>query len=185
MYAEISLPEGRTGIEKSLLGTLLETAETARDNALNKARKKLRPRDQESDLASLFERRDFIDYFKYAMAHEIAQVIATYDQHVQAVYLFEESTNPDAETEEDLLFVDLTIHLLVLVASTSAALKAFVTSLDRTLTEALSELPSAAFSKRTSSLNVIPITQDDVKERRGYAILLSSIFAPPLKIWQR
>ena len=137
------------------------------------------------DLAILFERRDFVDYFKYALAHEVAQVIATYDQRVQAVYLFEESANPDSETEDLLLSVDLTIHLLALVTSATAALKAFVLSLDRTLTEALSELPSNAFARRTAFLNVVPITRDDVEQRRGYAILLSSIYAPPLKIWQR
>lgn len=54
-------------------------------------------------------------------------MLAAYDHHIRAVYLFEESTNPDAETEDYLLHVDLTIHLLVKVTSGSAALEAFVT----------------------------------------------------------
>ncbi|MGB3717284.1 MAG: hypothetical protein WA996_22910, partial [Candidatus Promineifilaceae bacterium] len=100
-------------------------------------------------------------------------------------YLFEETANPDAETEDYLSIVDLTIHLLASVTSASAALEAFVTSVDRALTEVLCELPSNAFSRRTSILNVIPITEIDIEEGRGYAVLLSSIYARPLRIWQR
>jgi len=29
------------------------------------------------------------------------------------------------------------------------------------------------------------LTARDVEQGRGYAILLSSVFAPPLKVWQR
>jgi hypothetical protein len=163
----------------------METAETVREIALNHARKMLRPRDQTAELAILFGRREFVDYFKYALAIEVAQVIASYDRQVQAVYLFEESANPDAETEDYPSSPDLTIHLLTLVTSASAALEAFVTSLDRTLTEVLNDLPSEPFAGRTSFLNVIPITEVDIKERRGYAVLLSSIYARPIQIWQR
>ena len=185
MYKEVPLSDKEMQLDKKQVSSLLETAETILDNALNLARKKLLPRDQDADLTKLFERRDFLDYFKYILAQEVAQVIATYDQRVQAVYLFEESANPDAETEEYLQFVDLTIHLLALVTSASAALEAFVASLDRSLTEVLSELPSNAFARRTSFLDVLPVTESNIEEGRGYAVLLSSIYARPLKIWQR
>ena len=185
MYTEVSLSDTETQLDKRQVSRLFETAETIRGNALNLARKKLLPREQDAELAKLFERRDFVEYFKYTLAQEVAQVIATYDQRVQAVYLFEESANPDAETEDYLLSMDLTIHLLALVTSASAAHEAFVTSLDRSLTEVLSELPSKAFARRTSFLNVVPVTKNDIEEGRGYAVLLSSIYARPLKIWQR
>ena len=133
----------------------------------------------------MLERRDFVDYFEYALVQEVAQVIAAYDQRVQAVYLFEETANPNAETEDYLSNVDLTVHLLASVTSASAAQEAFVTSVDRALTEVLRKLPSDAFSRRTSFLNVIPITEDDIEERRGYAVLLSSSYARPLRIWRR
>ena len=184
MFKEILLSDPETQLDKKQVSSLLETAETVRSNALNLARKKLLPREQDAGLAKLLERRDFIDYFKHALAQEVAQVIATYDQRVQVVYLFEESTNPDAQTEDYLSSVDLTIHLLALVTSASAALESFVASLDRALTEALNELPSDQFGKRSSFLNVMPITEDDIKDGRGYAVLLSSFYARPLKIWQ-
>jgi hypothetical protein len=185
MYKEVSLSDTEIQLDKKQVSSLLETAETIRANALKLARKKLRLREQDGELANLFERRDFVEYFKHALALEVSQVIATYDQRVQAVYLFDESANPDADTEDYPSFVDLTIHLLALVTSASAALEAFVNSLDRTLTEVLSELPSNAFARRTSFLNVIPINESDIDEGRGYAVLLSSIYARPLKIWQR
>jgi hypothetical protein len=185
MYEKISESDIETQLDRKQVSSLVEAAETIKDNALNLARKNTHPREQDVELSKLLKRRDFVDYFKHALAQEVSQVIATYDKRVQAVYLFEESTNPDAETEEYLHFVDLTIHLLALVTSASAALEAFATSLDRALTEVLSEIPSDAFARRTSFLNVMPITESDIEEGRGYAVLLSSIYAPPLKIWQR
>ena len=185
MYTEVSPSDTKTQLGGKQVTSLLEAAETIRDNALNLAREKLGPREQDAELAKLLDRRTFVEYLKYNLAKEVSQMIATYDQHVQAVYLFEETANPDAEMEDYPSSVDLTIHLLAMVTSASAALEAFVTSLDRALTEVLSELPSNEFALRTSFLNVIPITESDVEEGRGYAVLLSSIYARPLRIWQR
>jgi hypothetical protein len=185
MYQDISVPEPESQVERKQVSSLMEAAETIRENAIDLAREKMSFYEQEAELAILLERRNFVEYFKYALAQEVAQMIATYDQHVQAVYLFEESANPDAETEDYLSTVDLTIHLLASVTSSSAALEAFVTSLDRALTEVLCELPSKAFTRRTAFLNVIPITENDIEEGRGYAVILSSIYARPLRIWQR
>jgi len=93
--------------------------------------------------------------------------------------------NPDAETEDDLP-MDATIHLLTQVTSNSAALDAFIASLDRALTQHLNELPVEMLRKSTSILDVISVTEDNVKNRRGYASsLLSSWYAPPLKVWAR
>lgn len=185
MYKDISLPEEGVQIGIKPVSSLIETAETVRSNAVELARSKLMPREQSEDLKILLLRKDFVEYLKHALAQELAQVIATFDQRVEAVYLFDESTNPGASTEDYPTAQDLTIHMLTLVTSDSAALEAFTISLDRAMTQVLNELPSQAFTDRTSFLNFLPITENDIVERRGYAVLLSSIFAPPLKIWQR
>lgn len=185
MYTEVPVSDKEVQLDKKQFSSLLETAETIRGNGLNRARRKLLPWEQDLELAKLLEHRDFVDYFKYTLAQEVAQVIATYDQRVQAVYIFEESANPDAETEEYTQFVDLTIHLLAIVNSASAVLDAFVASLDRALTEVLSELPSNSFAMRNSFLNIIPITESDIEERRGNAVLLPSIYGRPMRIWKR
>ena len=64
-------------------------------------------------------------------------------------------------------------------------LEAFITSLDRAITVVIRELPSKRLAQRKSFLNVIPITDSDIEERRGYAVLLSSIHARPLRVWER
>ena len=65
----------------------------------------------------------------------------------------------------------------------SAALDAFIKSLDGTLTGLVRELPSPSLAKRASILNVIPVTQEDVDNKQGYGALLSSMFARPVKLW--
>jgi hypothetical protein len=185
MYTEVSLSDTEIQPVDKQVSFIFETAETIRENALIQAREKMLPRDKDAELGKLLERRDFVDYLKHALAQEVAQVIASYDQRVQAVYLFEESTNPDAETEDYLPSMDLTLHLLALVTSASAAFESFVSSLDRALTEVLLELPSREFARRTSFLDVLPVTEHDINQGQGYAKLLSSIYARPLKIWER
>ena len=185
MLREVAISDADVRLEKKQVSLIIETAETVRDNALNLARKKMLPREQDFGLASLLERREFVDYFKHALAIEIAQVIAFNDQRVQAVFLFEESTNPDAETEDYLSSIDFTIHLLAFVTAGSAAFESYVASLDRALTEVLNELPSNDLFRRSSFLTVLPVTEKDVAQSRGYATLLSSIYSRPLKIWER
>lgn len=185
MYTEVSLSDTKTRLGKKQISSIFETAETIRDNALKQARMKMLPRERDAELARLLQHRGFVDYLKHSLAQEVAQVLASYDQRVQAVYLFEESSNPDAETEEYLPSIDLTVHLLALVTSASAALEAFISSLDRALTEVLVDLPSDQFNKRSSFLDVLPVTEKDVEQGQGYAKLLSSFFARPLIIWER
>jgi hypothetical protein len=167
------------------ISSLLEASETILGNALHQALTKLPVRQQERELAELLQQRAFVEYLKHSLALEVAQVIATYDQRTVAVHLFEESANPDAETEDYGPEVDLTVRLLVQVTARSAALDAFVDSLDKALTAVLGKLPSELFAGRTSFLNVIPVTESDIEEGRGYAVLLSSIYARPVRIWQR
>jgi hypothetical protein len=185
MVTKITRLEEQLEAREWQLSPLPDTVELMRSNALNAARARLSYREQEADLATLLQRRDFADYLRHTLAQEVAQVIAAYDRRVLTVYAFEESANPDAQTEDYSPAIDPTIHLLVLVTSASAALEAFITSLDRALTDSLRELPSVTFSRRLSFLDVIPVTQRDVEEGRGYAVLLNSFYARPLKIWQR
>jgi hypothetical protein len=77
------------------------------------------------------------------------------------------------------------VHLLVKVSAASAALNAFVASLDRALTASLKELPSQAFTHREFILDVVVVDEEDVRLRRGPAAVITSVFAPALKIWER
>jgi hypothetical protein len=185
MYTEVESTKKESPLSTVRVVSLKKTIETIRNNAINDARMKLPLQLQNGELAAVFGYPDFVQYFKHALAHEIAQLLATYDQRIQTIYLFDESINPDAETEDHLPHIDLAIHLLLRVTSNSAALETFITSLDRYLTEDLKKMPLAAFAGYTSFLDVIPITESAIQERRGYAVLLSSIYARPLEVWSR
>lgn len=185
MLTKVSRTETTTTGDMGQVISLTETAESVRNMALDQARAKMLKRDQDADLADLFKKGEFIDYFKYALAIEVAKVLGAFDPRVQAVYLFEESANPDAQTEDYRASLDMTIHLLARVTAASAGLEAFVLSLDRNITELICQLPTDLFAGRTSFLNVVPIIEKEIEERRGYAALLSSIYARPLEIWKR
>jgi len=161
-----------------------DLAETLRDDALTQARGKFSALQRGADLRALLDLPGFLDAFKHALACGIAKALAENAQFVQAVYTYDPSINPDCESGEDLP-VSATVHLLVLVSKSSAALEALIVSLDEALTGKLRELPSNKFAQRTSVLDVNLLTEQDVQRGVGYAALLSSVFAPPIRIWQR
>ncbi|MCB0018047.1 MAG: hypothetical protein KDE09_09680 [Anaerolineales bacterium] len=162
-----------------------DVAQTIQRDALQCSRATLPPIQRDLDLSTLIQQVDFFGHFKHQIALNVAEIIASTDDRVLAIYLFDDSINPDAETEDNIP-IDATIHLLVQVTSRSAALEAFISSLDRALTQQLNDLSLIALGQYTSILDVIPVTEADTEKRRGYAFsLLSSWYAPPLKIWAK
>lgn len=159
-------------------------AESIREKALEYAFERYARYIQDPVLDELLYRHDFVEAFKSGVAEEVAGVLSSHDGHVQAVYLFDPDANPGSE-DGVYLPVDGVVHLLVQVDVTSAALKSFLVALDRGLTQSFAELPAGLYADYTSVLDVILVTEEEVKQRKGYACLLSSIFAPPLKVWQR
>lgn len=161
--------------------SIQEIAEMMCDEALAQARQQFATL-SEVDLQTPFDRPAFLDAFKHALACKIAGVLAEHDPSVQAVYTYDPSMNPDSESGEDLP-VSPTIHLLVRVVKPSAALEALIASLDEALVAKLPALPSAKFAKRTSFLDVNLLSDEHAQGGTGYAALLTSLFAPPLRIW--
>lgn len=144
---------------------------------------KLVPVEQALSLEHLLQRRALFQSFKYSLAKGVAETLAANEKRVRMVYLFEPSANPDAEAEE-YLPLEATIQLLVVVETTSAALEAMIASLDRGLVQCVQKLPSPLLADCRSILDVNLVTEEAVKHKTGYANLLSSIFAPPLKLWE-
>lgn len=135
-------------------------------------------------LEILFKNNTFLDFFKYTLAEVVAAEIAKNDSSVQAVHLYEPSMNPDAETGE-YLPIDPCLDLLCVVEKSSAGLEAFIDAINRALTEEAKELPSPAYAKLSALLNVMLITPEDIEKRTGYALMLSSLYAPPLNVWKK
>jgi hypothetical protein len=162
--------------------SLQELAEELCANALDEARQKFGTLGEDLDTAELLRMPAFVTAFKHSLARHIAATLAENDASVQAAYTYDPSMNPDSECGDDLP-VDVTIHLLVHVTHISAALETFIAALDRTLTAILSRLPSAEFAQRTSFLDVNLLTDEDARRGTRYAAFLSSLFAPPLRVW--
>ena len=161
--------------------SIQDLAETMRDNALAQARQKFSI-SGDVDLQTLFGLPAFLDAFKHALACGVAGVLAENDPSVQQVYTYDPSMNPDSESGDDLP-PSATIHLLICVSQPSAALEALIASLDQALAAKLETVPSAEFAKRTSFLDVNLLTDEAAQRGTGYAALLTSLFAPPLRIW--
>ena len=154
------------------------------NTAIEVAQAKLSLSLRKTDLGELFQRHDFMNYFKYNLSENISDILSENDKKILEVHLFEPSANPDAESGE-YLPMDASLHLLVLVKSASAGLTALISSLDRALVKSIKDLPSPLFKNLESALDIIPVTKEEVENRTGYAALLTSIYAPPLRIWQR
>ncbi len=163
---------------------LQKIADKICQNALAETYDKVAPVEKALKLETLLSRRALFQSFKYSLAKGVAQALAGHDRQVRAVYLFQPAANPDVEASE-FLPPEVTIHLLVRVETPSAALDAFTASLDRGLVQCLQELSTSMFAGCRSILDVILLTEEAVESQTGYAGLLSSIFAPPVELWQR
>lgn len=160
-----------------------EVTKTILDHALAAAKDKLPVPERHASMEKLFSRPAFFSSVKYGMAQEIAAVLSENDKFMRAVYVYEPSMNPDSESGEDLP-QSATVHLLVLTQR-SAALEALLDSLDRSLAAALQELAPGQFKQRASVLDANIVAEQDIQQGTGYAVLLSSLYAPPIKLWPR
>jgi hypothetical protein len=161
---------------------LMDVAEKLRDEALNFAKIKLPPVKKDQRLEALFLDRSFLCDFKHGLIEGVCQTICEYDGKAIESYCFDPDANPDCQSGEEIP-IDGTINIILVVESKTAGLDAFVTSLDRGLTQALKELPIPMLASYDSVLNIIQVTRNDVEKRKGYAALISSMHVPALKIW--
>ncbi|MCB0190714.1 MAG: hypothetical protein KDJ65_02110 [Anaerolineae bacterium] len=184
MTPAISAVEVKETLPISQVTQLRDLAQNIQDKALFQTYAKMVPVQRSLGLEHLLKNRDFFESFKYSLAKAVAQTLGTNDRQVQTVYLFEPSVNPDAEAGEELP-LEATVHLLVVVSKHSAALDAFIEALDQGLTRCLNQMPLPFLVESRSILNAVILTQEAVEQRQGYASLISSILAPPFKLWER
>jgi len=161
---------------------LLEVARKIRDKALRFAQMKLPLIQQDQKLDDLFHQCHFYTDFKHGLIDSICRTIREFDENAIESYCFDQDANPDCQSGDDVS-LDRTINIILVVESKTAGLQAFITSLDRALTQVLKEFPIPDIASYDSLLNIIPVTQQDIEKRRGYAALLSSVYVPALKVW--
>jgi hypothetical protein len=164
--------------------SLPNIARAIREIALAKALRDRRAYAGDEALLELDLRRPAVlASMRDGLAQGVARALASHEEQVKAVYVYDPSANPDNETGEDWPF-DPVLHLLV-VAAASPSLPVFIKELDQALVESLRDVPSPPFQMRESLLDVMLLTDEDVQQRKGYGALLSSVFAPAIEIWRR
>ncbi len=179
MVTKTTLEIAKIDLSKSPIDDL---AEIILRDAIEMARQKINPMYLDRELTALIRDRTFFEYFRHGVARGVAEGLAANDKTVIGVYGFETSDNPYSVSGEDH-GPDLTVHLLVLVEKPTEGLKAFVASLDRVITSQMVALSPPNYEQIESVLDISLITREDVKKRLGLAALLSSVHAPPLKVW--
>ncbi len=173
-----------TSVAEAKAVPMQEIAEQLWNDALAQARQKMTPFHRQAELSELLGVPAFVDAFNHALASGISKILAENDKFLQAVYTYDPSMNPDSESGIDLPASPF-VHLLVQASKRSTALTALIDSIDDALTNKLRELPFGAFAQCKSMLDVNVITEEDARRGTGYAVLLSSVFAPPIKVWER
>src|SRR5574341_1317687 len=148
--------------EKTAFSSLADAADTLPEDAIQAARKTLSVAKRDAELAALLGQPSFLGNFKYGLVSGVANLLAANDQRVQAIYTYDPTLCADSEVGEEMP-LDMALHLLVLVEAPTAALQAFIDSLDRALTESLKELPSPIFAERTFLLDVSLVTEKDIR----------------------
>lgn len=168
--------------ETGRVSRLDEMAKRIRDEAVASARAPLDADQCLTELDGPVQRSDFKRHFLRALAVGVAQALAANDRRVLAVYAYETALNCGAEVNEPW---GPLAHLLVVVTVPSAALEAFVASLNRALGASLNALPRAHFSHAGPLLDINVVTEQEVRQGVGMARLLSARLPPPVQLWQR
>ncbi len=184
MTTAVLTAESETQVPATAVSDVSVTADEIRESALAFVQEKLTAFQRGLDLIGLIRRSEYLEIFKHGLAIGVAKALARYDQRVLAVYTYELQSNTDVETGEAVP-LNPTLNMLLLVSTPSAALDAFIGSLDRALLASLKELDLPVLKPRNFILEVNVVTRQDIQYQIGYAKLLSSVFVPPLKVWQR
>lgn len=166
---------------------ILDTAELTEsilEDAFKYANGKMMILSGSANNGELLARRDYLEAFRVGLGNAVTQALIENDGSIVSVFRFEPTANSDSETEEDLP-VDGNVYLIALVDRPSAGLEAFAVSLNRALTERMNSFSPAIYKKYSAVLDVKFVTSEEVEKRKGYAVLLTSIFSPPTRIWQR
>ena len=157
-------------------------AEDALDKALSFAARKMRLETDNAIIPQLLLGNAIaVQYASYGLACQIAETLGNLDETVQAVYHFE-----DCATPEDLAFAEprrLSVNLIAHVTRKTMALDALVQALDRALAQRYGEL--AGSERFGHVLSVHPVLSTEIRDRAGYAALLTSLHYQPIRVWQR
>jgi len=121
------------------------------------------------------------NYYCYNVAKELGEVLGSWSKNIKSVFAccYDEEVNGE-ESCEKLTSFSL-VHMIVLVEKKSKALDALIEAVDG----ALAQRHRRMLGRRQleHALDARVIDDEDVKNRTGYAVLLGSVYQPPIRVW--
>jgi len=147
--------------------------------ALNEARSQLHPLVQNTELARLDTRIEFVQAFKLALEQQVAKRLAVWYPNIQAVFKFDGSRLDLSKPW------DGSIHLLAKVPRLSKTLKSLGQRLDQSLINYMKRLGWSRFCERPFILEVQQVTNNELLHGIGYGAMFCAVYSVPVKVWSR
>jgi hypothetical protein len=122
------------------------------------------------------------DCFRHALSLRAAEYLAGLDNHIVAAYSYSYG-DAEEEGEERGHSPTAQLKLILHVRRKTAALAAAITALDEALLEEYRRLIAPVGERMTSLLDVQVVDEEEVDSGTGFAVVLTSAFAPPTRIW--
>mgnify|MGYP000995724154 CR=1 FL=1 len=117
-----------------------------------------------------------IEYFRYSLAKQVGSYLGENSESVQDVYMY-----PDTLEEEPKL--TLPLILIVNVERHTAALESVVEAIQYNLLEEYRKMFVPITNNLSVFLHIYMIDLTDLRERRGLAASINSLYKPALRVW--
>ena len=121
------------------------------------------------------------DYFRYALASQVARYLARLDSSVVAVYIYCYG-DAEEEGEERHCSITMPINIILHVRRKTAALSSMVDYLDEQLLGYYKRLVSPYGEKMGSLLDVQMVDDEDIARGVGFGVVLRSSYSKPLRL---
>ena len=120
-------------------------------------------------------------YFHYKLAQQVGTFLGHVDDLVNAVHL-----HPDyPEEQTEAIRTGLPFSLIVCAERHTAALETVIQSLENELCDECRSMLAPVASQYSYLVNISLVDAEDLRQRRGMAAALQSMYTPCLCVWQR
>ena len=121
------------------------------------------------------------NYYNYNIAKQLAEVLGSWGKDIRAVYAHDyEGATPEEACFENVSPFSL-VHMIIWAERKTNALDALVETIDRAMVQHHRHM--LGLNKLEHVLDAQVIDDEDVRSRTGYAVLLKSIYQPPIQVW--
>lgn len=128
-------------------------------------------------------------YFRYGLSMEIARYIKRNIPCVRGIYLYGSTLTDEFYQSSDIgamltdkCRITSDINIIVHLSKCRHFDRILIDNLNNHLTKCYCEIVGLMFSSRFSVLDAHLVDDKDVKQRKGLAALIRSVFTPPIKL---